>query len=54
MGSVPVLEADVVAAEGPAHVVGIAEIAEGKDSPDQGVIDAIRPKLKSAELGLES
>ena len=48
IGSVPVLEADVVAAEGPAHVVRVAEVTEGEDTPDQGVIDAVRPKLDSA------
>jgi hypothetical protein len=46
-GSIPVLEADVVAAEGPARVVGIVEVAEGEDTPDQGVIEAVRPKLNS-------
>jgi len=45
---IPVLEADVVAAEGPPHVVRVAETAEGEDTPDQGIIETVWPRLNSA------
>lgn len=41
LGSVPILEADVVATEGPAHVIRVVEVTEGEDGPDQGIIEAI-------------
>ena len=50
MSFVPVLETDVVAAEGPAHVVRVAEVTEGENSPDQGIIEAVWPKLNSANV----
>lgn len=42
MEAIPVLKANVVAAEGPAHVVRVAEVAEGEDAPDQGFVDTVR------------
>jgi len=54
MGSVLVLEADVVATERPAHVIGVAEVAEWKDTPNERVIEAIQPKRNSVGVLLEA